>query len=62
MRELQVVSGNEEEEIPNSLLADYHVSIIPSSDFPELVSRLWLRNPNFLRNMLSCLDWEECRL
>ena len=40
MRELQAQSGNEGDETLESVLAEYCVSVIPSSDFKELVPHL----------------------
>lgn len=62
MRELQAISGNETERVLAALLSRYNVSIIPSADFPALISHLKLRNPNSLRNMLSRLGWESRRI
>jgi hypothetical protein len=62
MRDLQATSGNEVDEMLNALLQEFHVSIIPSSDFPELASYIRCRNANSLRNSLVRLGWEERRL
>lgn len=62
MRELQATSGNEGDEVLEALLSKYCVEIIPSSDFPELISFLKSRNANALRNALARLGWEERRL
>jgi hypothetical protein len=62
MRELQALSGNEGDQVLEALLQDYSVAIIPSQDFPELISHLRLRNANSLRNTLSRMGWEERRL
>ena len=61
MRELQAISGNEGEQVLKALLDEYHVSLIPSEDFPDFVAYLKLRNANSLRNMLSKLGWEARR-
>ncbi len=61
MRELQAISGNEGEQVLQALFDEYHVSLIPSEDFPEFVTYLKLRNANSLRNMLSKLGWEARR-
>lgn len=61
MRELQAQSGNEGDETLESILAEYSVSIIPSSDFKELVRYLNATNDNALRNALSRLGWEDTR-
>ena len=61
MRELQAISGNEGEQVLQALLDEYHVSLIPSEDFPDFVAYLKLRNANSLRNMLSKLGWEARR-
>jgi len=62
MRELQATSGNEGDEVLQALLSEYGVEIIPSSDFPELLTFLKSRNANALRNALARLGWEERRL
>lgn len=62
MRELQELSGNEGDEVLEALLSEYAVEIIPSSDFPELITFLKSRNANALRNALARLGWEERRL
>jgi hypothetical protein len=62
MRELQATSGNEGDEVLEALLLDYCVEIIPSADFPELITFLRSRNANALRNALARLGWEERRL
>lgn len=62
MRELQAISGNEGDEVLEALLSEYCVEIIPSADFPELISFLKSRNANALRNALARLGWEERRL
>ena len=62
MRELQATSGNEGDEVLEALLSEYCVEIIPSADFPELISFLRSRNANALRNALARLGWEERRL
>jgi hypothetical protein len=61
MRELQAISGNEGEQVLKALLDEYHVSLIPSEDFPDFVAYLKMRNANSLRNMLSKLGWEARR-
>ena len=55
MRELQAISGNEGEQVLQSLLDDYNVSIIPSEDMVDFVAYLKLSNANSLRNILSNL-------
>lgn len=62
MRELQAQSGNEGDETLEAVLAKYCVSIIPSSDFKELVKYLNARNDNAVRNALVRLGWENTRL
>jgi hypothetical protein len=62
MRELQAISGNEGDEVLEALLSEYCVEIIPSADFPELISFLRSRNAKALRNALARLGWEERRL
>lgn len=62
MRELQAQSGNEADETLEALLAEYSVSIIPSSDFKALAKYLNVRNDNSLRNSLVRLGWESMRL
>lgn len=62
MRELQVNSGNEGEQVLVAILAEHHCSIILSEDFPDLIAHLRLRNANSLRNMLAKLDWEARRI
>jgi len=61
MRELQAISGNEGEQVLQSLLDDYNVSIIPSEDMVDFVAYLKLRNANSLRNILSKLGWQSRR-
>nr|WP_319948475.1 DUF5906 domain-containing protein [uncultured Shimia sp.] len=61
MRELQAQSGNESDETLEAVLAEYCVSIIPSSDFKELVKYLNARNDSALRNALVRLGWESTR-
>lgn len=61
MRELQAQSGNEGDETLESILAEYSVSIIPSSDFKELVRYMNARNDNAVRNALRRLGWEDTR-
>ena len=62
MRELQAQSGNEADETLEAVLAESCVSIIPSSDFKELVKYLNVRNDNSVRNALVRLGWESMRL
>lgn len=62
MRELQAQSGNESDETLEAVLAEHCVSIIPSSDFKELVKYLNARNDNAVRNALLRLGWENTRL
>ncbi|NRB18461.1 MAG: hypothetical protein HRU33_13050 [Rhodobacteraceae bacterium] len=62
MRELQAQSGNEADETLEAILAEYCVSVIPSSDFKELVRYLNARNDNAVRNALVRLGWESMRL
>ncbi len=62
MRELQARSGNEGDETLEAVLAEYCVSIIPSSDFKELAKYLNARNDNAVRNALVRLGWEDTRL
>jgi len=62
MRELQAQSGNEADETLEAVLAEYCVSIIPSSDFKELVKYLNARGDSSVRNALVRLGWESTRL
>jgi hypothetical protein len=62
MKELQAQIGNEGDETLTALLAEYSVSVIPSSDFRVLVKYLDARNDNALRNALVRLGWESTRL
>jgi hypothetical protein len=62
MRELQAQSGNEGDETLEAVLAECCVSIIPSSDFKELVKCLNARNDNAVRNALVRLGWESSKL
>jgi hypothetical protein len=61
MRELQAISGNEGEQVLQSLLDEYNISIIPSEDMVDFVAYLKLRNANSLRNILSKLGWQSRR-
>lgn len=62
MQELQAQSGNESDETLEAVLAEYCVSIIPSSDFKELLKYLNARTDNTVRNALIRLGWENTRL
>ena len=62
MRELQAQSGNEADETLEAILAEHCVSVIPSSDFKELVKYLNARNDNAVRNALMRLGWESSKL
>ncbi|WP_323768498.1 primase-helicase family protein [Antarctobacter sp.] len=62
MQELQALSGNENDETLEALLAEFKVSIIPSADFRSLAKYVGARNDNSLRNALVRLGWEDDRL
>jgi hypothetical protein len=62
MRELQAQSGNASDETLEDVLAECYVSIIPSSDFKELVKYLNAKNDNAVRNALVRLGWESSKL
>ncbi|MEY8120828.1 primase-helicase family protein [Falsihalocynthiibacter sp. BN13B15] len=62
MRELQEQSGRESDETLEAILAEHCVSIIPSSDFKDLVKYLNVRADNTARNALIRLGYESTRL